>query len=918
MDWYLGLLGQISANDRFRVHVNWYSDMDQHPYGWLSLLPPIVAIVLAILTRRVIISLLISVFVGAMILGYYSAPIAVNDQPSVWDLVKAGAISTWYDHLWPTLMDPDKVSVFIFTCMMGAIVGMVNRAAGMRGLIGLMSPIANSRVGVQISTWISGMFIFFDDYANTLLLGTTYRSAYDRLRVSREKLAYIVDSTAAPVAGLAIVSTWIAGELDYISSGLAGVTLANNGDGATAFELFVESIPYRFYVIWALFFVLLSAVMRRDFGPMLKAERRALAEEQHGPVEQFSLPEDLDWKRLPVSNDVIPIEMTEVVAVAHDRTLAPLKTPARSINAILPISITVVAILGLMYQSGLNNQTSELTTGNTFSEVVLRLGDIFGKSDSYSSLVWGSAIGLLFTWFWLSWQKIVPSAALMQASGQGAAHMIPALAILWLASTLSIMTGSEPSVAYTKELNEARAMAKTVAAAPIIGEAYAALEPYEKVAATLRLHKVPEPIIVDTLVNQYQDPKKFWDEVLQNIGDQSLGSGFYGRYLRFEGRQVDWDNHHGSGAAPKTNDDKSQQTPSVNPSSLDEATKRFSEPENNKSSNSENESAGEESATDKDNTSNSATGSNNERSAAITLWPTSLRRRSQDQDQQDPVSKQAENASVTTADETKSDDANQQPERRPGAGVGGGFGQGGQGFGGGAQGGGGGPPGGGMAAAFADSRADPDISKVMEAEANGLKFPFSDIRHRLHTGEYLSSVLLRLVGPADNSGAATGPHPFARWLPTLVFVLAAFTAFATGTSWGTMGIIMPLAIPLAGSLLSVGGVVDPHSSIFVGTIAGVLAGAIFGDHCSPISDTTVLSSNASGCDHLAHVWTQMPYAITVFVVSIVCGTIPIGFGVPWYYCLSVGTVALIGIMYWIGKPVEIEVTDSRFNQKSPQ
>lgn len=781
MNWYLGLLGQISANDRLRVQVPEFADMDQHPYGWLSLLPPLVAIVLAILTRRVIISLLVSVFVGAMILGYYSRPEAVDYQSSGWDLVKAGAISTWYDHLWPTLLAPEKVSVFAFTCMMGAIVGMVNRAAGMRGLIGLMSPITNSRVGVQISTWLGGMFIFFDDYANTLLLGTTYRSVYDRLRVSREKLAYIVDSTAAPVAGLAIVSTWIAGELDYIDSGLTSVKLAPDAEGASAFELFVASVPYRFYVIWALFFVLVSAVMRRDFGPMLKAERRALAEDRHGPVEQFSLPEDLDWNRLPVSNDAIPAEMTEVVAVAHDRTLAPQKTPARSINAILPISITVAAILGLMYQSGLNSQTSELPTGDSFSAVVLRLGAIFGKADSYGSLVWGSAIGLLFTWLWLSWQRIVPGVALVQAAGQGATHMVPALAILWLASTLSTMTSGKPSEAYQRELDEAQAIAKTVAAAPLMGEAYAALEPYEKVAATLRLHEVPEPIIVETLVGQYVDPNKFWDEVLQHGCDQSLGSGFYGRYLQLEGRQVDWNSRQESGAAPTTND------------------------------------------------------------------------------------------------EGADDD---------------------------------------MAAGHANHLAAPDLSTVMKAEKNSLNFPFSDIRHRLHTGQYLSSVLLRWVGPADDTGGATGPHPFARWLPTLVFVLAAFTAFATGTSWGTMGIIMPLAIPLAGSLLANGGVVDPHSPIFVGTIAGVLAGAIFGDHCSPISDTTVLSSNASGCDHLAHVWTQMPYALTVFVVSIVCGTIPIGFGVSWYFCLPVGTVALVGIMYWIGKPVETKATDSSSNQPS--
>jgi Na+/H+ antiporter NhaC len=215
-----------------------------------------------------------------------------------------------------------------------------------------------------------------------------------------------------------------------------------------------------------------------------------------------------------------------------------------------------------------------------------------------------------------------------------------------------------------------------------------------------------------------------------------------------------------------------------------------------------------------------------------------------------------------------------------------------------------------MVAMFGSRQADPDISDVWTEVKGGLKFPYSDIRHRLHTGKYLSGVLLRWVGPANaDATGATGPHPFAKWLPTLIFVLAGFTAFATGTSWGTMGIIMPLAIPLAGSLLSSGGPVDPNDSIFLATIAGVLAGAIFGDHCSPISDTTVLSSNASGCDHLAHVWTQMPYALVVFLVSILFGTLPIGFGLaPWWICLPVGTVALVGIMYFVGQPIETEPT----------
>lgn len=928
MNWFAGFLGQLTANDRLRMGVPEFADMEQHPYGWLSLLPPVVAILLAILTRRVIVSLLVAIFVGAMILGYYSAPQAANYEPTGWDLIQAGAVSTWYDHLWPTLLNADKVSVFVFTCLMGAIVGMVNRAAGMRGLIRLMSPITNSRVGVQVSTWFSGLFIFFDDYANTMLLGTTYRSVYDRLRVSREKLAYIVDSTAAPVAGLAIVSTWIAGELDYINQGLSGVEMDTSAGPTTAFGLFISSIPYRFYVIWALFFVLLSAIMRRDFGPMLKAERKALSQEQHGPVEEFSLPSDLDWKRLPVSNDIIPVEMTEVVAVAHDPTLAPLKTPARSLNAILPILVTVVAILGLMYQTGLNNQPDKPAVVQTtnpiddapidtsFSATILQWGTIFGASDSYSSLVWGSVVGALFTWFWLSWQRIVPTAALMQAAGRGAANMIPALAILWLASTLSIMTSSNPSQPYQQELDKAQTIAKAIAGIPKMGDTYPTLEQTEQIAVTLRLHQVPESVIVETLAGHYRDPNQFWQQVLQQIGDKSLSNGFYGRYLMKDGQQVDWNQFQKS----LKNSEKSHSdvgTSSEAPLSLLEETMRFHggiRDQVNASSSSAPRAAASASNdraddpvqdkpkdTPKENTDETSKGTE-ERSdetidskeaddtIEVALWPTSVRRRNQDPEN-------AEAAATKEASPTRDGGGEEGPEQDPGTNAG-------------RQGGpaGGGGGGGGMASMFANGRAEPDLSEVFKPVEGGLSFPYTDVRHRLHTGRYLTSVLLRWVGPADTIANASGPHPFAKWLPTLVFLLAAFTAFATGTSWGTMGIIMPLAIPLAGGMLSLSGPVDPNSPIFIATIAGVLAGAIFGDHCSPISDTTVLSSNASGCDHLSHVWTQMPYALAVCLVSVLCGTLPIGFGVPWWICLPVGTVALVAIMYFVGQPVEINTS----------
>jgi Na+/H+ antiporter NhaC len=141
-----------------------------------------------------------------------------------------------------------------------------------------------------------------------------------------------------------------------------------------------------------------------------------------------------------------------------------------------------------------------------------------------------------------------------------------------------------------------------------------------------------------------------------------------------------------------------------------------------------------------------------------------------------------------------------------------------------------------------------------------------------------------------------------RLLPALVFALAAVTAFATGTSWGTMGILIPLAVPTAFGVAQAAGFDDAAAHrILLGSISAVLAGAIFGDHCSPISDTTVMSSMASGCDHVDHVRTQLPYALVVAVVAIVTGYLPAAFGLPTPLCLLLGTGVLGGGLFWVGR-----------------
>ena len=149
-----------------------------HPYGWLSVLPPIVAIVLAIVTRRALASLLAGIFCGALI--------------TRWPHPVLAAVDVMEAHLWPALIDPEKLRVFAFTLLMGGMIGVIVRSRGMLGLVQLVAPLARSRRGGQLTARLMGLVIFFDDYANTVLLGGTLRPLCDRLGISREKFSYLL------------------------------------------------------------------------------------------------------------------------------------------------------------------------------------------------------------------------------------------------------------------------------------------------------------------------------------------------------------------------------------------------------------------------------------------------------------------------------------------------------------------------------------------------------------------------------------------------------------------------------------------------------------------------------------------------------------------------------------------------------
>ncbi|MEZ6133304.1 MAG: Na+/H+ antiporter NhaC family protein [Pirellulaceae bacterium] len=548
--------------------------------GWICVLPPLLTIALAIITRRVVLSLFIGVLVATTLLlpSPEAQQQAWGDSFTWWRYIVDGGwrltIHVTETHLWASLANEDHLRVFAFTSILGMQVALIHRSGGMAGIVHYMAPLARTRRGGQVLTWLLGLVIFIDDYANTLLLGSTMRPLADRLRISREKLAFLVDSTAAPVSGLALVSTWVATEISTMEEGFksAGIDV-----GSDTFGIFIETIPGRFYILYMLAFVLLCGWLCRDFGSMLAAERSA-ADAEAAPSSS--------------SHQVANEEATDL----HGLTVV------HPFNAILPICITVLVAVWLLYRTGMAANADEQLAESGWQAA----GQIIGQGNSYLALLYGALAGLVVI-LGLVWRQGELSAVSIRTSLlQGFLHVLPALVILWLAWTLSELTGKE----------------------------------------------------------------------------------------------------------------------------------------------------------------------------------------------------------------------------------------------------------------------------------------------HMQTGAFLASQIGRLE-----------LHP--GLMPTIIFVFAGFIAFATGTSWGTMAIVMPISIPMVIQLVSAGGAVpvDPHHPVVIATIASVLAGAIFGDHCSPISDTTILSSRSSDCDHIAHVRTQMPYALTVGSISILCGTLPVGFGVSSWILLPVGLLAMLAVLLVFGRKV---------------
>lgn len=324
--------------------------------GWLTLLPPLIAIVLALIFREVVVSLFFGIWLGALLLNGWN-PLTASLR-SV-DQFVVGTVAG----------DADKVAIIVFSLLLGGMVGVMSRSGGTRGIVEALRPLATSPRRGLFFTWLAGIIIFFDDYANTLIVGNTMRPVTDRLRVSREKLAYIVDSTAAPVAAIAVISTWVGFEISLIGAALetsAGQTtdpaLRDQLLGASPFSVFLHSIPYLFYPIFAVLFVVMTVLTRRDFGPMLKAEVRAR-----------STGELLGPGAMPAA-DVSGGVLEPDADIQH-----------RWYYAGVPVLVVIAAALIGIYSTGLAALEGEAAT----------LRNIIGGADPFRTLIWASLSGVV-------------------------------------------------------------------------------------------------------------------------------------------------------------------------------------------------------------------------------------------------------------------------------------------------------------------------------------------------------------------------------------------------------------------------------------------------------------------------------------------------------------------------------------------
>ncbi len=343
--------------------------------GFLSLIPPLIAISLAILTKEVLLSLFIGVISGSFILSSFSLPQTMFKS---FDLI---CISVADPELW-------NIRVILVIVMLGGLVGLLQKSGGSAAFANWVAGKIHSRRSAQSAAWIMGILVFFDDYFNSLTIGTVMRPITDRYKISREKLAYILDSTAAPVCILAPVSSWVAYVVSLISTGFKDA-----GIESQPFSAFLVSIPYNFYAWTAILMVGLIIFTKLEYGPMSKAENRAMTTgETYDASQQGALDDDFKYMKISKKGHIMDLVFPMILLFGG-------------------------TVFFMIYTGG-------------YFEKEMSIGQAFHETDAASSLIYGTFLAIIVAIVMMQVRKSVSMKSSLDAMVLGMKSMFFAVCLL--------------------------------------------------------------------------------------------------------------------------------------------------------------------------------------------------------------------------------------------------------------------------------------------------------------------------------------------------------------------------------------------------------------------------------------------------------------------------------------------------------
>ena len=359
-----------------------------------ALVPPIIAIVLALITKEVYSSLFVGILAGGLIYSNF------NFEKTVVHVFKEGFIDS--------VADSYNIGIIIFLVLLGALVAMMNKTGGSAAFGRWAAKHIKSTLGAQLATIALGVLIFIDDYFNCLTVGSVMRPVTDQKKISREKLSYLIDATAAPVCIIAPISSWAA-----VVAGFA------NGAGAeSGMSLFVRAIPFNFYALLTIVMMIFISVAKFDYGPMKKFEAAA---RMGKAVEELNAPK----------NDEEVNEKGKVI------------------DLIIPVIFLIAAcVVGMIYSGGFFTEGEE-----GYKNFITA----FSNSDASVGLVYGSFVTIIFALIYFLCRRVISFKDCMQAIPEGFKAMVPAILILVCAWTLKTMTDSLGAKIFISQLIEGSA-----------------------------------------------------------------------------------------------------------------------------------------------------------------------------------------------------------------------------------------------------------------------------------------------------------------------------------------------------------------------------------------------------------------------------------------------------------------------------